>query len=87
DYLQRPLGDDSTTLKDLSFVALDFENTGVDAQGDKILSIGVVDQTLDRNYIATSKKWYIFQGQIIKTQTAKNNCLTPQNKAKRLPID
>lgn len=73
DYLQQPLVDDSTTLKDLSFVALDFETTGVDAQGDKILSIGVVDLTLDGIDIASSKEWYICHGQFIKPETAKIN--------------
>ncbi|HHY0612377.1 TPA: 3'-5' exonuclease, partial [Vibrio parahaemolyticus] len=87
DYLQRPLVDDSTTLKDLSFVALDFETTGVDAQGDKILSIGVVDLTLDGIDIASSKEWYICHGQFIKPETAQINGLTPQALAKGLPLD
>ncbi|EHR0572099.1 DNA polymerase III subunit epsilon [Vibrio parahaemolyticus] len=87
DYLQQPLVDDKATLNDLSFVALDFETTGVDAQGDKILSIGVVDLTLEGIDIASSKEWYICHGQFIKPETAKINGLTPQDLAKGLPLD
>ncbi|MBV7299783.1 exonuclease domain-containing protein [Enterovibrio paralichthyis] len=87
NYLQQPLVDNTATLKDLSFVALDFETTGVDAQVDKILSIGVVDLTLERIDIASSKEWYICHGQFIKPETAKINGLTPQDLAKGLPLD
>lgn len=87
DYLQQPLVNDTTILQDLSFVALDFETTGVNAQGDKILSIGIVDLTLEGIDIASSKEWYICHGQFIKPETAKINGLTPQDLAEGLPLD
>lgn len=87
NYLQQPMIDDRTPLNDLSFVALDFETTGVDAQGDKILSIGVVDLTLESIDISSTKEWYICHGQFIKPETAKINGLTPKDLAKGLSLD
>ena len=86
-YLQKPLIDWEATMNELSFVALDFETTGVDARGDKILSIGVVDLTLEGIDIASTKEWFICHGQFIKPETAEINGLTPQDLAHGLHID
>ncbi|KGY13175.1 DNA polymerase III subunit epsilon [Vibrio tubiashii] len=86
-YLQQPLADENTTLNELSFVALDFETTGVDAQNDQILSIGVVDLTLDSIDIASTEEWYINHGEFIKPESAQINGLTPQDLATGLTLD
>ena len=87
NYLTQPLVDNNVRLQNLNFVALDFETTGVDAQGDQILSIGVVDLTLEDIDIATCKEWFICNGQYVKAESAKINGLTPQDLAKGLPLD
>ncbi|MCZ4295337.1 exonuclease domain-containing protein [Vibrio sinaloensis] len=87
NYLQQPLVDEALTLNELEFVALDFETTGIDAQDDQILSIGVVDLTLEAINIATCKEWFICNGQFIKPESAKINGLTPQDLAKGLSLD
>ncbi len=87
NYLKHPLLDWETPLNELSFVALDFETTGVDAKGDKILSIGVVDLTLDGIDVASTSEWFICHGQFVKPESAEINGLTPQDLAHGLPID
>ena len=50
---------DDTPLSDIEFVALDFETTGLDAQKNSIISIGLVPFTLQRVFCGKAKKWYI----------------------------
>lgn len=50
---------DETQLKDVDFVALDFETTGLDAAQNSIISIGVVPFNLNRIYCRKAKHWYI----------------------------
>lgn len=86
-YLKHPLIDWETPMNELSFIALDFETTGVDAKGDKILSIGVVDLTLEGIDVASAKEWFICHGQFIKPESAEINGLTPKDLAHGLAID
>ncbi|ARD22190.1 MULTISPECIES: 3'-5' exonuclease [Shewanella] len=48
-----------TQLKDIEFVALDFETTGLDAQQNSIISIGLVPFTLNRIACRQAKHWFI----------------------------
>jgi len=50
---------DDTLLKDIEFVALDFETTGLDPQQNSIISIGLVPFTLKRVFCSQAKKWYV----------------------------
>ncbi|WP_354624169.1 3'-5' exonuclease [Psychromonas sp. MME2] len=50
---------DETPLSDIEFVALDFETTGLDAQQNSIISIGLVPFDLQRIYCRKAQKWYI----------------------------
>jgi len=50
---------DDTQLKDIEFVALDFETTGLDPKQNSIISIGLVPFTLKRIFCNQAKKWYI----------------------------
>ncbi|MEL0659844.1 3'-5' exonuclease [Psychromonas arctica] len=50
---------DDTLLKDVEFVALDFETTGLDPKQNSIISIGLVPFTLDRIFCSRAKKWYV----------------------------
>ena len=49
----------STPLKDVPFVALDFETTGLNSQQDAILTIGLVPFTLDRIACKESAHWVV----------------------------
>lgn len=48
-----------TPLKEVPFVALDLETTGLDSQQDQIISIGLVPFTLDRIYCRQSAHWVV----------------------------
>jgi DNA polymerase-3 subunit epsilon len=49
----------NTTLQDLSFVALDFETTGLDPLRDGIVSIGLVPLTLNRIYSSKAQSYLV----------------------------
>ena len=48
-----------TQLKDIEFVALDFETTGLDADQNSIISIGLVPFTLQRIACRQAKHWFV----------------------------
>ncbi|MBR9729168.1 3'-5' exonuclease [Shewanella intestini] len=48
-----------TQLKDIDFVALDFETTGLDANQNSIISIGLVPFTLQRIVCRDAKHWFV----------------------------
>ncbi|UGA53835.1 3'-5' exonuclease [Vibrio sp. VB16] len=48
-----------TQLKDIEFVALDFETTGLDANQNSIISIGLVPFTLQRIACRSAKHWFV----------------------------
>ncbi len=48
-----------TPLSQVPFVALDFETTGLDAQTDDIVSIGLVPFSLNRIYCNQAKHWIV----------------------------
>ncbi|MGY5452370.1 3'-5' exonuclease [Agarivorans sp. MS3-6] len=48
-----------TKLKDIDFVALDFETTGLDAKKNSIISIGLVPFTLQRIACREAKHWFV----------------------------
>ncbi|PSW16908.1 3'-5' exonuclease [Photobacterium sanctipauli] len=52
-----PSGD--TPLKDVEFVALDFETTGLDPKKDEIISIGIVPFTMKRIRCRDSAQWFV----------------------------
>lgn len=48
-----------TPLKDVPFVGVDFETTGLDPDQHSIVSIGVVPFTLDRVQLGASRHWVV----------------------------
>ncbi|EGU31944.1 DNA polymerase III subunit epsilon [Vibrio ichthyoenteri ATCC 700023] len=58
-YYSEPLAEASTPLKDVQFVALDFETTGLNAQQDAILTIGLVPFTMTRVACKQSAHWVV----------------------------
>ena len=48
-----------TMVKDIEFVALDFETTGLDAEQNSIISIGLVPFTLQRIACSKAKHWLV----------------------------
>lgn len=58
-FYQQGTYHDETPLKEVEFVALDFETTGLDATKNSIISIGLVHFNLQRIFCNKSKSWYI----------------------------
>ncbi|WNJ97308.1 exonuclease domain-containing protein [Vibrio ruber] len=76
-YLSHPLPHPDTPLGELRFLALDFETTGLVPAHDQILSVGMVDLTLEAIDIAGHEELLINHGQFVKPETARINGLTP----------
>lgn len=53
------LPDNSQSLNNTNFVALDFETSGLDACSDSIVSIGLVPFTLDAIDLANAQSWLL----------------------------
>jgi len=51
--------DATASVKDIPFVALDFETTGLNSKTDDIVSVGLVPFTLARIYCKQSKHWVV----------------------------
>ncbi|MDP2485233.1 3'-5' exonuclease [Pseudoalteromonas marina] len=49
----------NASVKDIPFVALDFETTGLNSKTDDIVSVGLVPFTLARIYCKQSKHWVV----------------------------
>jgi len=58
-FYQHAYGDTHTPIKDISFVALDFETTGLNSEVDDIVSIGLVPFTMQRVYCTHAKHWVV----------------------------
>ena len=59
EFYQSGLPDGDTLLKDVRFLAMDFETTGLDYKEDSIISIGVVPFDLNRIYLREALEWRI----------------------------
>ena len=58
-FYQQGTYSEETPLSEIEFVALDFETTGLDADENSIISIGLVPFTLKKISCKDSKHWYI----------------------------
>ena len=59
DFYLSTFSDASASVKDIPFVALDFETTGLNSKTDDIVSVGLVPFTLARIYCKQSKHWVV----------------------------
>ncbi len=51
--------DGRTPMDEIEFIAMDFETTGLDADKDEIITIGIVPFTLNRIYLNRAKHWTV----------------------------
>jgi len=59
EFYLSSFSDASASVKDIPFVALDFETTGLNSKTDDIVSVGLVPFTLARIYCKQSKHWVV----------------------------
>lgn len=58
-FYQAELADGNSALGEIEFVAMDFETTGLDANKDEIITIGLVPFTLQRVYLNRAQHWIV----------------------------
>ncbi|KTF12102.1 MAG: 3'-5' exonuclease [Pseudoalteromonas sp.] len=58
-FYTHAFSDIKTPLKDVPFVALDFETTGLNGEVDDIVSVGLVPFSLERVFCKQSKHWVV----------------------------
>lgn len=58
-YFSHDLPDAATPLEDVTFLAMDFETTGLDSDNDDIITIGTVPFTLNRIFLNQAKHWTV----------------------------
>ena len=59
EFYKQAFTNQTAPLKDVPFVALDFETTGLDANTDDIVSVGLVPFTSKRIYCKDSAHWLV----------------------------
>ncbi|MEZ8824749.1 exonuclease domain-containing protein [Vibrio amylolyticus] len=64
--------------KDVDFIVLDLETTGLDSQNDLILSVGWVEMSNGKVDLSTARHLYIDDDSQINPETAVINHITPQ---------
>ena len=70
--------DRNTPFKALSFLVIDFETTGLEAENNDIISIGWVEISHMQINLATQKHFYINNSKRINHETAIINHIVPQ---------
>ncbi|CAM4372711.1 exonuclease domain-containing protein [Vibrio agarivorans] len=78
NYLRHPQPSLSEDLISQQFVALDFEMTGLEAERDKILSIGLVHLNCNEINLCSSHEIYLDHGDYVKKESAEINEIVPQ---------
>jgi DNA polymerase-3 subunit epsilon len=73
----KPQVDLDTFAKDLDYIVLDLETTGLDSESDRILSMGWVEMSNGRIDLQTSRHLLIDSQSQIKPETAVINHITP----------
>jgi DNA polymerase III subunit epsilon len=65
-FYQVPFPDSHCQLKDVKFLAIDFETTGLDKHQDEIITIGMVPFTLQRIFLNQAQHWLVKPRQPLK---------------------
>ncbi|WP_299694805.1 exonuclease domain-containing protein [uncultured Vibrio sp.] len=86
-YLETPQPEPMHSMNDIEFISLDFETTGLDFNKDKILSIGIVNVSLDGIDLSSSEEVFIKHGKFIKAETAQINEITPKQLLQGVDLD
>ncbi|MFH0258400.1 exonuclease domain-containing protein [Vibrio rumoiensis] len=76
--LATPLLPVDTLLKDIEFLVLDFETTGLNFEKDSLLSIGNIQMKQNQIDMDTAAHCYVDDNQSIKAESAIINHITPQ---------
>jgi DNA polymerase-3 subunit epsilon len=86
EYLATPFPDRATDYRNIRFVALDLETTGLDPLRDEILSIGLVDFRAGRIDLATASHHLVLPSQAIPERSAVIHQITDDLAARGQPL-
>lgn len=86
-YFSQPLPSSEAMVYQLDMLAFDFETSGVDAEGDQILSMGWVGMTMDQIDIAASEELFVCHPQFVTADSAVINHITPDTLSQGLALD
>lgn len=78
DLIEQPCPNISDLAKNSDYIVLDLETTGLDSEGDLILSMGWVDVVNSKIDLASAQHLYLTNDSQIKPETAVINHITPQ---------
>ncbi|MGB5445698.1 MAG: exonuclease domain-containing protein [Psychromonas sp.] len=78
DNLSQPLPDKNTPFRALSFLVVDFETTGLEADTSDILSMGWIEISNMQVDCASQRHFYINNDKYINHETAVINHIVPQ---------
>ena len=86
DFLAVPFPDKGTDFREVSFVALDLETTGLDVKKDEILSIGLVELRNNRIDLATARHYLVTPSGAIPEASAVIHQITDDRAAEGRPL-
>ena len=86
DFLEAPFPDRATDFRQVPFVALDLETTGLDARRDEILSIGLVALQNNRIDLATARHYLVTPSGAIPEASAVIHQITDDRAAQGRPL-
>ena len=86
DFLAVPFPDKGTDFREVSFVALDLETTGLDVRKDEILSIGLVELRNNRIDLATARHYLVTPSGAIPEASAVIHQITDDRAAEGRPL-
>lgn len=69
DYYSKPLPAAETPISEVTFLALDFETTGLNPSKDGIITIGLVPFTLNRIYLKQARHWTLRPSQKLEEES------------------
>ncbi len=85
--LNRSMAEMDLPLTELEFLAIDFETSGLNAEKDQILSIGMVEFNLEQVDLSSAEEILIDNGEFVKASTAEINGLTPKALAQGVSLE
>jgi len=86
DFLAVPFPDKRTDYREVPFVALDLETTGLDVRKDEILSIGLVELRNNRIDLATARHYLVTPSGAIPEASAVIHQITDDRAAQGRPL-
>ncbi|MCK9530324.1 MAG: exonuclease domain-containing protein [Gammaproteobacteria bacterium] len=87
DYFSVPFPSRNADYREVPFVAVDLETTGLDARRDEIVAVGLVHFTASHIELASARHWLVTPTGAIPEASAVIHCITDDKAAVGQPLD